>query len=260
MVEYEKPVGSSQLAFLTTINQELYQVAKYIVINGIKIDKNYQDFVPETFGRLTTIGPKFILRNPNGTKQAYQVCLCACGSIGVYATSNVVRGNSTQCVSCKKEKVAAKNTHHGENTSVPEYSTWANLLTRTRNKNTACADNYINRGIKTCARWQEPNGQGYLNFLADMGRKPGPEYTIERKDNNGDYCPENCKWATKKEQNRNRRSNIYVTIDGVTKLKTDWLDEAGISSATLRWRLNAGWSIERAYTEKNKYPDRKWKK
>lgn len=232
-------------------------MAKYIIVAGIKIAT---DFVPETFGRLTTIGPKFILRNANGTKQAYQVCLCECGNVAAYRTSNVIRGNSTQCGNCRTAQIARKNTHHGENTSIPEYSTWANLLTRTRNKNAPCADNYINRGIGTCARWQEPNGQGYLNFLADMGRKPGPEYTIERKDVNGNYCPENCVWATREEQSRNRRSNVHVTINGVTKLKKDWLDAAGISFATLRWRLAAGWSIERAYTEKNKYPDRKWKK
>jgi hypothetical protein len=90
---------------------------------------------------------------------------------------------------------------HGETTANSvEYHTWANMMTRCYNKNTKDYKNYGGRGIQVCERWKN-----YENFLNDMGRKPSPELTLERKDNDKDYEPGNCKWATRRDQQFNRR-------------------------------------------------------
>ena len=107
---------------------------------------------------------------------------------------------------------------------------------------------YGGRGIKVCDRWMEPNGQGFLNFLADMGPKPRAGYSIEREDVNGDYCPENCIWATTDVQARNRRNTIYLTALGKTQPMVTWIEETGINRGTLRDRLKNGWSHHDALT------------
>lgn len=88
---------------------------------------------------------------------------------------------------------------------LPKYNSWNNILQRCENKNNKAYKNYGGRGIKVCKRWHK-----FKNFLADMGLKPSPEHTLERIDNNGNYEPKNCKWATQKEQNRNMRRTIKI--------------------------------------------------
>ena len=101
---------------------------------------------------------------------------------------------------------------------------------------------YGARGIKVCERWRT-----FSLFLQDMGKRPTGK-TLNRKDNNGDYCPENCEWATYEEQNRNRRDNRNITFDGRTMCLTEWALITRIKRTTLRKRLDKGWSVQRALT------------
>lgn len=99
---------------------------------------------------------------------------------------------------------------------------------------------YKERGITVCSRWMD-----FSNFDADMGPRP-PGATLDRIDTNGNYEQNNCRWASTKEQSRNKRNNRFVTYLGRTQCLTDWARDAGISVPLLRYRLNAGWSVQEA--------------
>jgi hypothetical protein len=217
-------------------------MAKFIVVHSIKVAT---EFVPETFGRLTTIGPKFLLPVGNkGEHKPKQVCHCECGNTTVVCTPGLYRGTTTSCGCYAMDILESRNTTHGDNRS-KEHQTWQRLKSRCHNKNLPDYRYYGGRGIRVCDRWLEPLN-GYSNFLEDMGRKPSSLHTIDRIDVNGDYSPENCKWATRKEQCRNQTTNRLITAFGRTQCLADWSDEFGIHQNTIRHRLRSGWDTETA--------------
>lgn len=116
----------------------------------------------------------------------------------------------------------------------PEHNSWAGAKQRCYNKNAQFYKNYGDRGIKMCDRWLE-KPYGFRNFLADMGLKPGPEYSLDRIDPNGDYCPENCRWATRVQQNSNRRwGKGESAVPGVWKYNDKyWCASIGINGKTI---------------------------
>ena len=118
------------------------------------------------------------------------------------------------------------------------------MLTRCYNTRRKEYPRYGGRGIKMCERWRT----SFQNFLADMGPRPGDGYTIERKNNNGDYEPGNCVWATWKRQQRNRSNNRLLAFKGEIHSVAEWSDKLGISYSTLVQRLNKHWTIEKALT------------
>lgn len=103
------------------------------------------------------------------------------------------------------------------------YECWTNMKTRCSNPKVEAFERYGGRGIKVCARWQL-----FSNFLADMGDRPDG-MTIERRDNDGDYEPGNCFWASRRVQARNRKSNVVATVDGVTLHAQNWAALLGVS-------------------------------
>lgn len=124
-----------------------------------------------------------------------------------------------------------------------EYSIWVGIRSRTTNPQCASYRNYGGRGITLDARWQS-----FEQFFADMGPAPSPKHSIDRRDNNGPYSPENCRWASAKEQQRNRRDHVrYVHPDGRALLLCEWEEQTGIPVKTLHDRIVVGgWSVERA--------------
>lgn len=128
------------------------------------------------------------------------------------------------------------------------YSTWRNIKTRCYNKNTHNYKNYGGRGIVMCDRWLN----SFSNFYEDMGDKPSSKYSIDRIDNDKGYSKENCRWASSKDQARNRSNNLILKYNGESMAAFDWCKRLGIRNQTLWIRLNRlGWSLERALTTKN---------
>jgi len=120
----------------------------------------------------------------------------------------------------------------------PTYHTWTGMKDRCGNRKNKRFHRYGARGISVCDRWES-----FENFLADMGEKP-PGMSLDRIDNNGNYCPENCRWATGKQQARNKSNNTLMTHAGKTQTMQEWSEELGITSSTISWRLQRGWSDE----------------
>ena len=117
------------------------------------------------------------------------------------------------------------------------------MLHRTRSKKAINWENYGARGIKVCDRWLD-----FRNFIDDMGKAPSPKHSIDRIDVNGDYEPNNCRWATPKEQNNNKTNNKLLTYDGKTMNLTQWSERLGIDRMLVGNRLRRGWSVEKALT------------
>lgn len=132
---------------------------------------------------------------------------------------------------------------------VPKYKTklyrkWQSMLNRCRNSNEKQYKYYGERGIRVCDEWK--NYANFYKWAIDSGYKEN--LTIDRIDVNGNYEPSNCRWATKKEQALNRRTNHYLEFNGKIKTLKEWQDEYGINRTTFRNRLKRGWSIEKALT------------
>jgi hypothetical protein len=131
---------------------------------------------------------------PNGKKRSetFAWCQCECGKHQAVNLHGIKTGKSTQCKACKATKHGCHNT--------PEYGVWEGMKERCNNPKRKGYANYGARGIGLCERWNK-----FENFLADMGKRPSPELTIERVDNDKGYGPDNCVWDTRSQQNHNRR-------------------------------------------------------
>lgn len=213
----------------------------------MKSPKN-QDVTGMKWGRLTALCKD--VERTKETGSTYWKFACECGTITSVQLSGVRRGDSKSC-GCYSKEVARKMViercfKHGETGSklTAEFRTWMNMKNRTLNPKCQFYHRYGGRGIKVCSRWKS----SYLNFLEDMGRRPSEIHRIERIDNDGDYEPSNCRWATHKEQSRNTSSNRWITINGVTKILQDWCSEFGITKEGVYYRLGKGIPIDLAIT------------
>jgi hypothetical protein len=126
----------------------------------------------------------------------------------------------------------------------PEYRCWGHILDRCYRPKTGGYERYGGRGIKVCDRWRH----SFENFLADMGTKPSKDHSIDRIDVNGDYEPGNCRWATRAEQDLNRRNTLFVTAMGETLPLKVWSERTGIPYDAMWSRIKSGWDEERAVT------------
>ena len=140
-------------------------------------------------------------------------------------------------------EAACRYKHGHAGTKSRTYLSWRAMTARCTNEKDPAYLRYGGRGIKVCDRWRE-----FDNFLADMGERPEGKSLDRWPDNNGNYEPSNCRWATRQEQQYNRRDNVLVTIDGETKCLTEWCRKYGISTRAVLDRREKGWSIERSIT------------
>ena len=179
----------------------------------------------------------------HGKNVKYANCVCECGVKFESFLGHVKDGHTKSC-GCRRISSAKKSfTTHGYTVGKnlhPTYKTWRGIRNRCLVTTNPKFSRYGGRGIKICKRWMD-----FKNFLADMGVKPTPQHSIERINNNGNYSPKNCKWATTAEQSRNRRSNIWLEFKGEKMICADWAKRVGINYATLKYRIKAGWSAEK---------------
>lgn len=197
-----------------------------------------KDLSGKKFGLLT--GLNYVGKNDAGW--SIWSFVCACGNIVERTGTSVTTGNTKSCGCLKSE---SKKTH-GLSES-PEYASYKNMLRRCTDPENPMFPRYGGRGIAVCDRWQGESG--VLNFFEDMGSKPTKAHTLERKDNDASYSPDNCLWATKKEQANNRSTTRLITIDGKTKSQSQWDSEKGPSVNIVGDRIRRGWSAEDAVSK-----------
>lgn len=194
------------------------------------------DMIGTKRGRLT------VCRVERGIGKPRLLCKCDCGRDVSIIASHVRTGHTQSCGCLHAELLVSRGITHGESYS-PEYVVWTGIKQRCFNSADETFKRYGARGIALCPRWHD-----FATFLSDMGRRPSVNHSIERIDNNGDYEPSNCRWATDKEQSNNRRNNRYVTYNGLTMTLAQWSERTGIKQHTIRARLERGWSEDNALT------------
>lgn len=157
------------------------------------------------------------------------LCQCDCGQQTVARGSNIKRGHTTSC-GCRRWK----HGHASNYRATPTYRTWQCMITRCNERYATEYKNYGGRGIKVCKRWKK-----FENFLKDMGERPSGK-TLDRINNDGNYEPSNCRWATPKEQKRNSRTSRFIVINGEKKTIAEWAEISSISYRTLYDRIRGG--------------------
>jgi hypothetical protein len=174
---------------------------------------------------------------------AYWKCECDCGTNRVVSAYTLIKGESRSC-GCLQSLLAGNRLRtHGYHKRA-EYAVWRSMKARCLNPSTKVYKNYGGRGIGICFTWFD----SFAAFIADMGPRPSAQHSLDRINNDGDYTASNCRWATRAEQGRNRRTNKILTHNGESLCLTDWAKRIGLNASTLFKRIEAGWTVERAIT------------
>lgn len=196
----------------------------------------------QKFGRLTVVSPA---TRTAKSRSARWFMRCDCGNETISNIYNLLNGHSKSC-GCLQITSRLKHGYRRGGENRREYSSWYHMKDRCLNPGNMSYQYYGGRGLGVCDRWLG----SFENFLSDMGPAPSPHHTLERKDNLLGYCPDNCVWATRKQQSRNTRGNRMVTFRGQTKTLIEWSEQTGIKRAVLQSRIVTWkWPVERALTE-----------
>jgi hypothetical protein len=133
-----------------------------------------------------------------------------------------------------------KQDKHGLS-NTPEHGIWKDMIKRCTNSNCKSYKNYGGRGIRVCDRWLH----SFVAFYEDMGKRPSSKYTLDRTDNNGNYEPSNCRWVVGIVQHNNKRTNVWLTANGITMTVTQWARYTGLPYSTIKGRLKLGWPTDK---------------
>lgn len=190
----------------------------------------FKNLTGKTFGKLLVL--KFV--GINRDHRSKWLCRCECGREVTANSEKLLKYISPSC-GCWRHGLSA----------TPEYNAWVQMIRRCTDSSYQCWPRYGGRGISVCERWLI----SVECFVADMGPRPSPKHSLDRIDNDANYEPENCRWATAREQAGNRRDNRTLTINGVTKVLAELSRESGIGHMTIIHRLDLGWPPEQAVFE-----------
>lgn len=169
------------------------------------------------------------------------MCECRCGTVKAVSRGNLISGGSQSCGCYHREVMKTRSRHVNQ---YPEYHIWLHMIGRCENPNNAGYVWYGARGITMDHTWRA----SFWTFFEEMGPRPSPAHSIERINNDGPYAAWNCKWATIKEQNRNKRWNRQITFQGKTQCAVDWDEQLGFRLGLVRHRIDQGWTVEDALT------------
>jgi hypothetical protein len=205
-----------------------------------KYSKSTPNLAGQRFHRLFVIS--FAGRTKNH-KMAWN-CICECGTRTVTTANELTHKNGPRSCGClRRERSKERTTVHGFS-GMPEYKTWKDMIDRCYSENCIAYKYYGGRGISVCERWR----QSFSDFLEDMGNRPCG-HTIDRIDNDGNYEPANCRWATRREQASNRRkavprAEIVIEFNGMQKTVSEWSEYTGVKVGTISCRRSRGYPIE----------------
>jgi hypothetical protein len=189
----------------------------------------------------------------NGYRRVTCECRCQCGHSREYAVQNLYVGNSKSCGCLNREQMSRRSRTHGESKTLLHH-VWSSMKARCYRKTDKGYKNYGERGVRVCPQWHafEP----FRDWALANGYAEG--LTIERNDYDGDYCPENCVWLPRKDQNKNRRMNVPITAFGETKIISEWAKDprCKVKYQTLYMRIARGMDPEKALAT----PVKTWKK
>jgi len=207
---------------------------------------NFKDITGQKFGRL------MVIRHVGRDKNNYALweCKCDCGNVIVTTGHNLRGGNTKSCGCSSRDRIrewnyTVKRKHGGRDTKL--FHIWSGMKTRCYNPHAINYKDYGAKGVTICDEWLTDFAK-FRDWAMSNGYSH--ELTIDRIDYNGNYEPNNCRWCTTKEQNRNRRSNKMITYKGETHCIADWADIIGMKYSILQRRLNnPHYTLERAFTE-----------
>lgn len=194
-----------------------------------------KNLIDKKYSRLTVVSEGERV----GTHRMFK-CVCECGTIKKIAMRHLVALKTKSCGCLQSENAKRLFTTHGKS-KTPEFESWTSMRNRCLNSKNKAYKNYGGRGVEVCDRWNK-----FENFIKDMGCRPYG-YEIERKNNDGNYEPSNCKWATIKEQGNNRRTNVFIEFKGSRKTIAQWCDELGLNRKRVYQRLKNGFSVSDSF-------------
>lgn len=205
----------------------------------ISLPKGARDITGQRFGRLIALGP--VNRKP-----ITWLCVCDCGNTPTVSTGSLRNGGTLSCGCYRSDRCATVFTKHGLSRS-PIQGIWRKIIRRCTSEKDKSYERYGGRGITICPEWQK-DFLAFYSHVSQLEHFGVDGYSLDRIDNNSGYCPGNVRWATRSEQQRNRRNNHLVTFNGETKTVAGWAADLGLLRITLWTRLKRGWPHERALT------------
>ena len=202
-----------------------------------RVDRSI-DMTGQRFGRWTVVRRAEHPADSSNRDARWEV-LCECGNTSIVTRTSLVKGETQSC-GCLQRELASQSVperfvKHGM-TETPEYNIWCLMKRRCGNPRCRAYPRYGGRGITVCERWLH----SFENFYADMGPRPSIKHSLDRIDNDLGYSPENCRWATAREQAYNTRDTTLITHNGRTLNLAEWSNETGISVKLLRSRCDQG--------------------